>query len=331
MNNKKSILVFVLSSLGYLFFQHSVASDDLRFLEMAKIYGARTVFFQYFEGSWYPLFQLISLGGRWCQELFAFLFFFVFVFWALKIHGNCLGSIISALALLMLGNTRVEFNSSLGFISHSHWVFLITGLLFLTQKSISKSQTVYLCLTTLVSGLPGVLFPAVALTERGIKKSIAIFLCVVLYMLMRQALPVAELANMQAGLTRNTDFELPIYLAVFFIQGFLGYLPMPLDYLKIASANLVATPAMLLVPYMLFWVPLLGFLGGFRYGVAVVWASICCLVFSLAPDKSHMLFYPNHGHYLHWVGFASVVGLCIFVYRKFEVQVIVDALKGVWK
>lgn len=303
----------------YAAFSHSPTGgvDDAHYIVMADRLGAWSILVKD-EDSYYPLSRVAALAGEYGLAALAVVPAVWLVMLSVRIFGWVHGSLLSAAIFFVLGNARSAFASSLGLSTHIHFVFLCGMLLLVNQTKHTRSDLVVSGAASLFTGLPGLLFPVFLLNRRHWAMSGVLVATLATHVLVKQFLPSDTTlidGQVKSLLTRQPSFEPVIFVSVFLNQGLVSLLP---DVKVFTGTTVALYQHGFLLPYALCGIPWLvvSFLGGFRFGLAALWMALCCFVFSVPNLKWHMLPYPDHGHYLHWVACPMLTALAFYTQRK---------------
>jgi len=301
---------------------HDASVDDVRYVELAQDIGVQSLLYKN-NDSYYPLCRVAALLGFPGLQVIAFLSLLLFGWYALRVGGYWFSLVATVGVAGLLGIVRSPFASSVGMATHGHFLFLLSFILLIAFPKMLRTSDAWVAGgLSFVSGLPGVMAP-LFLVGRPSRVRTFVFVGaaagLALHLGVKQLLPsdVALVVGQdQTMLTRAVSFDVWLWLSVVGTQGFTSLFPGK-EIGSVMAQVYHQFPDILIAFGALSsgWL-FITLCAGWKYFVATVWASICCFVFSVPTYKWHLLPYPNHGHYLHWVCAAVFIAVLYRVMRK---------------
>ena len=310
-------IVFFYVVFGYhAIYNRPVNGDESMYLAIAKEHGIKSLWHLHLT-CYYPLVQLSAyLFGWWGFRIVAFSAILLLGYYSIRFHGRIVGTVLTTGVIYLLGNFRYESAASTGIAAQ--FAYLIVALLFLTTTVMRKRDVIVLTFLSFISGLSGLVAPFYLLRFKNKNYVLAAILTgaiLLVHIGIKNYMPTDTPSDYSPLLSRKVSFDPIIWLAALNVKSISSIFG---DTNTIKQVSTVAIQMANMNGKTLFvfgmtgfgWMILL-FGAGWRYAIAVLICSMMCFAFSAPNIKWHMVIYPDHAHYLHWVTGCLWIGLIL--------------------
>lgn len=309
-----AVLGILLFILGYAWAGSflTITPDDVLMLNAARTFGAKSLVMLHAD-TWYPIAAFAAWCGNWGPSTLALLAGIGLCLYAMRLFGPVSGTLLAGLALLV-SSRRPDM--VMGHASHLHWLSLVLVLLFLIRPVFKRMDYPLFALLAANGGVCGLAAPFFLLYRRNpaCRKASGALLAGLLVQLVARLSLEANPDSVDAHRNRAIQFNLPIYSQAVAIQSLY---PLVASFDQVRQLSLFLQRDVLEIrdhrPFWLWralgfsalgWLLLLFFPKGpgWRYGTAVILISMATFSLSIVDGKVQMLIFPDHGHYVSWVG-----------------------------
>ena len=329
----------VISVLGVFFFIVcywmagsflAITKDDVMMISAARMYGVKSLLTLHAD-TWYPVATFAAWCGNWGPSTLALLAGIGFCVYAIRLFGPISGTLLACLTLLV-SSRRPDM--ALGHAAHLHWLSLVFVLLFLIRPVFRRYDYPLFTLLAANGGVCGLAAPFFLLFRRNIacRKACMALLAGLLIQLIARVTLSANPDSVNENRNRDILFNLPIYSQAVAIQSFY---PLAASFDQVRELSFFLQRDVLSVRDVnpswfwralgfssLGWMLLLFFPKGpgWRYGAAVILISMVTFSISMIDSKVQMLIFPDHGHYVSWIGIclaqSAFLIICHYIQEK---------------